>query len=216
MGGPRISRTPKQATEKRMKPALIYDIEIVKAIASKNEAKNPGIEYCAGWGDHANMGVSVIGAYDYAEDRYRVFCADNFSEFAQLAGERLCVGFNSVRFDNAVIRASNITAIGDADSYDILREMWIAAGVGNGDPFVFDKHAGYSLDATCEKNFGTRKTGNGALAPVLWQQGKIGAVIDYCLNDIRLTKQLFDKILAGQPIVSPKDGRELSLRVPTL
>ena len=38
---------------------LIYDLEIVKAIPDRNKPNEPGIEYCAGWDDHANM-LSLI------------------------------------------------------------------------------------------------------------------------------------------------------------
>lgn len=196
--------------------ALIYDIEIINAVPVRNEPPVYGVTYCAGWHDHANMGVSVIGCYDYEERRSRVFLPDNLGEFAALAADRLCVGFNSIRFDNAVLRACGIADLAEANCYDILREMWLAADVGDADPFNYELHGGYGLDAVCERNFGTKKTGNGALAPVLWQQGKRGAVIDYCLNDIRLTKQLFDSVLLGRPIISPKDGRALTLRVPPL
>jgi len=194
--------------------ALIYDIEIVKAIVGKDGVRLPDINYCDGWNDHANMGVSVIGAYDYAEDRYRTFCADNFYAFEELAKDRLCVGFNSIKFDNTVLAASDIVVPDVSQCYDLLRETWIAAGAGNGDPFNFKLHGGYGLDAMCKVNFGTAKTGNGALAPVLWQRGEIGKVIDYCLNDVRLTKQLFDKVLAGELLLSPVSSQSLKLRVP--
>ena len=50
---------------------LVYDIETTKAVPDR--APNvAGIEYCGGWEDHANMGISVICAYDYTTDRYRV------------------------------------------------------------------------------------------------------------------------------------------------
>lgn len=194
--------------------ALIYDIEIINAVPVNNEPPVYGVNYCEGWHDHANMGVSVIGCYDYHEDRYRVFCNEGFPEFKALAADRLCVGFNSIRFDNAVLRACGIADLAESNCYDILRELWIAAGVGDADPFDFKLHGGYWLDATCERNFGTKKTGNGALAPVLWQQGRYGEVIDYCLNDVKLTKQLFDRALSGEPIISPKDGGNLTLQMP--
>lgn len=201
--------------------ALIYDIEIVKAIPSNKETRVDGIEYCAGWHDHAHMGVSVIGCYDYAEDRYRGFCADNIGEFAALCrNRRFIVGFNSIPFDNAVLTSAypqfdyawHDDPVGHC--YDLLREVWAAAGLGP--KFKYPSHAGYSLDACCEANFGTRKTGSGALSPVLWQQGRVGEVIDYCLNDIRLTKQLFDAVLSGVQIKSPKDGTMLTLRRPEI
>ena len=194
--------------------ALIYDIEIVKAVPSPYSHHEKGIKYCSGWSDHARMGISVIGCYDYADQRTRVFCADNFSAFVERARHSgtLLVGFNSIRFDNAVIAATINETFAEDACYDILRETWIAAGIGP--EFQRGTHGGYGLDAMCEKNFGTKKSGNGALAPVLWQQGKIGEVIDYCLNDVRLTKQLFDRVLEGVALASPKDDRPLTLRVP--
>lgn len=112
---------------------------------------------------------------------------------------------------NAVIAATiNIPPFPETKCYDLLRELWAAAGL----PPAFDgkTHGGYGLDATCEKNFGSRKSGNGGLAPVLWQQGKIGKVIDYCLNDIRMTKQIFDQVLISGTLISPKTGTTLKMR----
>jgi len=199
---------------------LIYDIEIVKAIPPKNPQGpyDEGIQYCAGWQDHANMGVSVIGAYDYVENRSRVFCADNIGEFAMLCKERTpLVGFNSIAFDNAVLCKTypqfDYAWHEDERCYDLLREIWVAAGLGP--TFKYPSHVGYGLDAVCERNFGTRKSGDGALAPVLWQRGDVGTVIDYCLNDVWLTKQILDKVLADGTLVSPKDGSLLTLRRPT-
>jgi hypothetical protein len=193
--------------------AIIYDCEIIKAIQNKNGSKIEGIAYCDGWRDFAGMGVSVIGVYDYVEDRYRVFCQDNADKFALLMGERdLWVGFNNIPFDNPLIRSAWDWVIDDKYCYDLLREIWAANNLGP--EFSFKTHGGYGLDAVCEKNFGTKKSGNGAFAPVLWQQGKRGEVIDYCLNDVRLTKQLFDAVLAGKPLMNPKGGPDLLLRVP--
>lgn len=184
---------------------LIYDIEIVKAIPPQDDADRvANIDYCAGWDDHANMGVSVIGAYDYTENRYRVFTKDNFHAFKELVDtHKTIVGFNSIKFDNAVVRACGIVDIPNVKSYDILVEIWKAAGFGT--EFNYDTHAGFGLDACCQANFGTRKSGHGAMAPVYWQQGEIGFVIDYCLNDVKLTKDLLDLIMLNSRINDPRN-----------
>ena len=196
-----------------MKNIIIYDCEIIKAIPKKNEEKILNIEYCQGWDDHKNMGVSVMCAYDYLYDSYHVYCEDNKEEFAKILAERkpLCAGFNNIKFDNALLSSSDWPFPSDSDCYDLLREIWIAAGFGV--EFNFETHTGYGLDIMCKTNFGTEKNGNGAMAPVLWQQGRIGEVINYCLNDIKLTKQLFDEVLAGNALKNPKGG-DLVLRVP--
>jgi hypothetical protein len=198
-----------------MKSVIIYDCEIVNAIPPRDGAKLDGIVYTEGWGDHAHMGISVIGVYDYLEERSRVFCQDNAAEFERLWKAReLCVGYNNIPFDNALIdETEGWCCPPDDRCYDILREIWAAAGLGP--RFDFRTHGGYSLDALCKANFGRSKSGNGAFAPVLWQQGKIGEVIDYCLNDVvGLTKPLFDAVLAGTPLKNPTGGKDMVLRRP--
>ena len=193
---------------------LIYDCEIKRGIPPRGEDPLPGIEYCEGWGDHANMGVSVTGVYEYLSGAYRVFCDDNVDEMMErMASADLLVGFNSVGFDDKLLGATfedfcDITT----PRYDLLVEVWRAAGLKPkwGSPKT---HGGFGLDAMCEANFGARKTGHGAMAPVEWQRGNIGSVIDYCLNDVRLTKMMFDRAMELHPLINPKGGK-LLLRHP--
>lgn len=195
--------------------AIIYDIEIVKAIPDRKKPNIEGIEYCEGWNDHASMGISVIGCYHVLTDRYRVFCQDNFEDFAELVRTRdVLVSFNGIGFDNKVL-AHHMSAslFPEAKCYDILRELWVADGLAP--EFAYPSHIGYGLDDVAYANFGLQKTGNGAMAPVDWQQGKIGQVIDYCLNDIKLTKRCLDRVRQGGGLRSPKDAsRFLEMRRP--
>lgn len=160
------------------------------------------------------MGISVIGVYDYLTDRYRVFLEDNFQEFQKLVAERDCViGFNSNAFDNLLCEANGLW-IPSEKSYDLLVEVWRAAGLGPA--FSPRTHGGFGLEACSYANFGTAKTGNGALAPIDWQQGRRGNVIDYCLNDVKLTKDLVDKVINAGYLVDPRDGHSLlTMRKPT-
>ena len=196
---------------------LIYDIEIIKAVPDRKFPREDGIEYCSGWEDHANMGISVIGCYDYSDGRYRVFCKDNFVDFVLLCHDKQLVSFNGIGFDNRVLKACGVTDLmegtKDEKHYDILREVWVADGLGP--DFVYPSHIGFGLDAVGSANFGQRKTGHGALAPVDWQRGKIGSVIDYCLNDIAMTKRCFDRIRAAGGLRDPRDpSRFIQMRTP--
>lgn len=213
---------------------IVYDIEILRAIPPKDPRDRlPGIEYCAGWRDFQNMGIACIGAYDFSEDRYRVFSEGNFQGFIDLiAAADVVAGFNSILFDNEVLRATfggpftfgdgidrdkkfyDALADLDSKSYDLLRETWVAAGLSP--TFQRETHMGYGLDDVCRANGLGGKTGNGAAAPIAWQQGRHGEVIDYCLHDVKLTKQLFDRAAAGVMLANPKGGAPLTLRVPPL
>ena len=190
---------------------LVYDIEIAKAIKGRGETKIKGIEYCGGWRDFDNMGIACICAYDYTDDRYRVFMEDNMNDFLSLTlVHDVIVGFNSHNFDNNLVMAEYGVDLGEK-TFDILREIWITVGL-DPDKFVPATHGGYGLDDMCDINFGMKKTGNGALAPVDFQQGRYGSVIDYCVSDVRLTKMLMDRILDKGFLISPKEvGRSLNM-----
>jgi hypothetical protein len=161
---------------------LIYDLEIVKGIPAKGEPKKEGVEYCEGWHDHRNMGISVICAYDMLEGRHRVFLKDNFAEFFELMSLRThLIGFNNIGFDNKVLSHHGTLPL--TGYYDILSEIWTTHG---------KRFTGSGLDAVCTANGLGGKSGNGALAPEQWQRGEFGSVIDYCLHDVMLTLKLFE------------------------
>jgi len=50
------------------------------------------------------------------------------------------------------------------------------------------------LDGLAEGTFGLHKSGTGAHAPVLYQEGKYAELFAYNLQDVRLTKKLFEFI----------------------
>jgi len=174
---------------------LIYDVEIEKLIPPKDGPREPDMEYCKGWGDHEGMGISVVAAYDYKEGVPRIFFKDNLEELWELMdnAEKI-IGFNNKHFDDKLIAAHGYL-VDENKSWDLFLEIKEAAGA-----LKFAK--GYNLDNCCFVNLGLKKSGSGEHAPMLWQQGKIGEVADYCLRDITLTKMLLDMCMS-QPILDP-------------
>lgn len=164
-----------------------------------------GVRYCGGWTDYANMGISCLAAYDYAEDAYRVFDDSNRHEFARLVERHeLLIGFNNLNFDNRVIEAAWGIVIPRERCFDILQAFWAANGLGP--DYVYATHSGYSLNAVCAANGLGSKTGSGVLAPLDYQSGKFAKVFDYCLHDVWLTKRLFDKLRATGKLRNPRTG----------
>lgn len=184
--------------------AIVFDCEIVKAIPSHREPVIEGIEYCGGWHDHAHMGISVIGAFDYETGAYRVFLEDNFAAFKELVDQADVVcGFNNGGFDDKLVKAVLGWEIPAEKSYDLLSEVWVAHGLGR--RYGGSEYSGFGLQDCAKANGLPGKTGRGDLAPVLWQRGQRGQVVDYCLNDVLLTKRLLDMV-HGSVFVSPKTG----------
>lgn len=188
---------------------LIYDVEIAKAIQGKGEARIDGVKYCKGWTDYAGMGVGCVCAYDLSEARYRVFMQDNLAAFGELARSHdRVMGFNSISFDDNVMRAAGVEWPGQ-NSVDLARLIWRAAGIPEG-----QHPKGLGLDALCKANGLGGKTGNGALAPVMFQRGDIGGLIDYCLADVAMTLKLYRLVAWSGGLRDPRDGSFLPVVVP--
>ena len=204
---------------------LIYDCEIIKAIIPdySNEKPLEGIEYCESWDDFDSMGISVIGTYNNWNKEEVAFVAvtketseliieNNYrpmSEFQVMLDEAdVIVGFNNQHFDDNLIKANGFVIHDKVVNYDILVEMWKAAGIEP--PFIYPTHAGYSLKQTCKVNGLSPKTDDGGNAAIDWQRGKYKEVIDYCLNDVKITTELFRKIMHnGGWIENPKTKLKL-------
>lgn len=194
-----------------MKKILIYDCEIIKAIRDPKKVDLAHIEYCNGWDDYENMGISVIGINIITEYSDMVFNhnVNNNSDldirgfqFGLDAAEVL-VGFNNQSFDDKLLKANGFVIPETIVNYDLLAEIWEGAGLGR--EFVYPTHAGFGLDAICKANGLGEKSGDGANAAILWQKGKHQEVIDYCENDIKLTRKLFDLIQEKGEIKDPRE-----------
>jgi hypothetical protein len=188
---------------------IVLDAEIKKGILARNEVPRPGIEYCAGWRDFANMGVSVVCTYDIHSHLTRTFLEEDFGDLKLYLGDQPTAGFNTRRFDLPLLEHHGISV--DPDRHlDALERIWITLGL---DPDRFDwrTHGGWSLDAIMTATFGLAKSGHGAMAPVWWQEGRRGRVIDYCCRDVWLEGKLIAHILAGKPVHKSTDDSGLKV-----
>lgn len=193
---------------------MIYDAEIINAIPGEDEQLLPGINYCEGWTDFKGMGISVVCAHLVNAGTYHVFMEDNLDVLAYLISEVSAVaGFNSARFDEPLLEACWGISVPQEKSYDFRHEILKAAGHD-----TRRHHHGYSLERCCGANSGGVKNGHGALAPIWWQRGNAGQVIDYCLGDVVLLRDLHNGMtcdLAGTPnFIDPVSGAETIVALP--
>ncbi len=185
---------------------LMYDCEIIKCIPPRNEdQKDPNLEYCKGWKDFKGMGISVIGTWrNFATlnpfGTYEAFVNDVEANPCETVNDMLrfrglikqanqIIGFNSISFDDNLIRANGIDI---QTTEDLLQTVRISSG----QPKKYVKgttRKGYSLKALAGANLRYNKSLTGELAPVAWQKGRRKEVIEYCLNDVKLLKNLYFK-----------------------
>lgn len=168
---------------------LVFDIE------TQNFFTDPGV----GWDNFAALKISVVGAYSYMQDKYFAFKENEMEKIAELFhGARKIVGFSINRYDIPVLNLyfqrlparAGVALSGvegqatpnlwEKERIDLLQEIEMAAGQR------------VSLSKLAEANLGVKKDRHGSEAIGLYKEGKIDELKEYCLNDVRLTKELYD------------------------
>ncbi len=180
---------------------LFFDLEIIKLV--KPDPRYPLIAVCGGWHDFDNMGISCVGyAVENDPPIAEGWLGGDFVEMA-LSGDYQLIGFNSHNFDDHLLAANGVKR----ESLDLLAMVRMAA---YGSTAGQDQPKGYSykLNALAEANLDFKKTGHGALAPLLWQLGRQQQVCDYCANDVKILQALWFKF-DGEGLIDPNDGRLL-------
>ena len=193
---------------------IVIDLEILNPIIPKNKITKSGYTYASGWDDYLGMGIAVVVVYDYMTDTYVYFKNDRLDQLQRVINETdLICGYNNIKFDNEVLRCHNVL-IDNNKCYDVLRQIWYSVGL-NG-IFDYKTHGGYSLDAVIKTNFtGEGKTlESGEFAPYMWQEGKYDQVIEYCKNDVKMTKLLINRIFEFGGIINPKTGEFIKIAIP--
>ena len=161
---------------------LVIDIETKNMFADVGGERNLPL-----------LDMSVVGVYSYSKNEY--LCFDEYQLDALgvlLKRTGLLIGFSLNRFDVPVLAkyfSFNLKAI---PTLDILEEVELALG-----------HR-ISLDALAKTNLhGDGKTGHGTDAAKLYREGKIEELKKYCLNDVRLTKELYDLAMKQKHLLVP-------------
>lgn len=156
---------------------ITYDIEI---------ERSPD-DVVGGWeaARRGDCGLASVALYDTRTERYHVYDVFTLDKcIDHLNSADLLVGFNSIEFDTPCLEAVAGQAI-DVPQYDILQQVWKVTG---------GRRKGYGLGPICERTLGIGKSGTGEHAPKLYQEGRYAELYDYNINDVHLTRQLYNHI----------------------
>ena len=147
---------------------IVYDIE------TKNSFQEVGSR------DPRQLKISYIGMFSYNENRLIGFTEDELPLFwRRLENCELLVGFNNHGFDDVVCGAY-FPEMDKIPSFDMLAEV--------------HRNLGFrvKLDNLAQATLGTGKSGDGLHAIELYKEGKIDELAAYCLDDVKITKDLYE------------------------
>lgn len=158
---------------------LVLDLETQKSF-----------EEVGGRGKNHLLKVSVCGIYDYARGVYEIYEEHELPRLAPLlqSADQI-IGFNIKQFDFAVLQPYLNFSMDTVPYYDILEEI--------------EKVIGHKirLEAVAQATIGSGKSGNGLEALLYYKNGKMDQLKRYCLDDVRVTKQVYEYALNNQKLL---------------
>src|SRR3989344_3081531 len=130
---------------------------------------------------HHLLRISVAGIYTFFDDSYQIFEEKDVHKLGEiLVSADQIIGYNIRQFDYAVLKPYLNFSIEQIPTLDILEEIEKTLGHRIG------------LDSVSSATLGTGKTGTGLQAISLWRAGQIEELKKYCLNDEKITKEVYE------------------------
>lgn len=131
--------------------------------------------------NHDKLLISVVGCYFYETDKYESFEERELPMlFKTLEKCERIIGYNTKGFDFPVMNNYYAGDFLNFPNLDILEEIQKALGFR------------LKLDDVAAATVGIRKSGNGLQAVEWWKQGEIQKIKDYCLQDVKVTKDVYE------------------------
>jgi DEAD/DEAH box helicase domain-containing protein len=149
---------------------VVFDLETQRSFAE-----------VGGRSQFHRLGVSVGVAYRYDLNEFLVVNEETISELVTLLLEAsLVVGYNIRGFDYEVLRAYTEENLQKLPTLDLM--------------FDLEERLGFrpKLDSVVSATLGEGKIADGLQALEWWRLGEIDKIIEYCQEDVRVTRDLYD------------------------
>ncbi len=135
----------------------------------------------------ADLDMSVACIYDYETDKYSSYTKETLKDLWPILEKAdLIIGFNSEHFDIPLLNKYYSGDLKKIKSLDLMKEVKNILG------------RRIKLDTIAEATLGKNKSGKGIDAPRWWKEGEKQRVIDYCIEDVKITKEVYEYALKNQ------------------
>lgn len=164
---------------------IVFDIETANAFPTLARS------------DMERMELALVAIYDSETDSYSSYVKEELSNlWPILERTDLLIGYNSDTFDIPILNRYYPGDLTKIPSLDLLVEVQKSLG------------RRLRLGSIAEATLGRGKSGDGLKSVEWWKQGLVEKVREYCIEDVRLTKELYDYALLNKKL-KYKDLRDI-------
>ena len=133
-----------------------------------------------GWGKADKMGLAVGCTFDALDEEFEDFQEDRVNDLiSKLASADLVVGFNVIRFDYKVLSGYSMLDFKTIPTFDMLAAIHVALGFR------------IALGSLGQATLQVPKSADGLQSLAWFKEGEMQKIIDYCRQDVALTRDLF-------------------------
>lgn len=134
--------------------------------------------------DVSTMELTVVGVHDSLTGEYTSYLKEDLPKlWPIMESADMLIGFNSDSFDIPLLDRYYPGDLTKIRSLDLLVEVYKTLG------------RRIRLQSLAEATLGKGKKGDGLQAGVWWDQGLYDKVREYCIEDVRITRELYDYAL---------------------
>ena len=131
-----------------------------------------------------DLDLSVVCIYDTETQKYSSYFKEALKDLWPILEKAdMLIGYNSDHFDIPLLNKYYSGDLTKIKSLDILKEIKNSLG------------RRLKLDTIAEATLGVNKSGHGLEAVTWWKQGKFEEVKRYCLDDVKITKEIYEYAL---------------------
>ena len=134
-----------------------------------------------GWGNIHLMGLAVGVVWDSLEQKYFSYLENEASKLVEkLRTSNLVVGFNVKKFDYGVLQPYADFDLHEITTFDMLEDIKVKLN-----------HR-LSLNHLAENTLNSKKSADGLISLQWYKEGKIDKIVEYCQQDVKVTRDLFE------------------------
>jgi DEAD/DEAH box helicase domain-containing protein len=142
-----------------------------------------------------DLDLAVVCIHDSLTDKFTSYEKETLNELWPIIEEcDMLIGYNSNHFDIPLLNKYYPGDLTKIKSLDILEEIRKSFG------------RRVKLDDVVKATLGQSKSADGLQAVVWWRQGRKQEVIDYCIQDVKVTRDVYDYALKNNKLKVDNKG----------
>lgn len=139
-----------------------------------------------------DLDLAVVCIHDSETDKYTHYFKETLNDLWPIIEKAdALIGYNSNHFDIPLLDKYYAGDLTQIKSIDILVDIHKSLG------------RRIKLDHVAQATLGEAKSGNGLESIVWWKNGEIDKVVEYCIQDVKVTKEVFEYALKNGELKYP-------------